>query len=113
MNEKVKKFLELVSAEGQESIERMNKADKDELIAMAAQKGITLTEEDFKPQSGELSDDEMEAVAGGYSQCGEGRCACFNSGEGNGKKYEIRLCVFHGVSDERCQCNSYGMGDPE
>lgn len=66
MNENVKKFMELVFAEGAESIERMNKANKEELIVMAAERGIKLTEEEFEEKTGKISDDELDAVTGGY-----------------------------------------------
>ena len=66
MNENVKKFMELIFAEGAESIERMNKANREEVIKMAAERGITLTNDDFEDKSGEISDDELGAVTGGY-----------------------------------------------
>ena len=41
------------------------------MIALAAENGFTLTQEDLKqePASGEISDDELEAVAGGKTTC--------------------------------------------
>ena len=39
--------------------------DKQALIKFAAEKGFTLTEDDFKQEESELSEDELQAVAGG------------------------------------------------
>ena len=64
MTENMKRFLELACREGGEFLEKLNKAGKDETIALAAEKGLTLTDADFvrpKPE-GEVGMDEAEAV---------------------------------------------------
>ncbi len=62
-------------------------------IQVAAEYGIEVKEEDFKPAQGELNDDELDAVAGG-DKClcaiggggertdGSTRCGCMLSGFG-------------------------------
>ena len=76
----------------------------EELIALAKENGIELTEEDAKKyfeqlnaKKGELSDDELEAVTGGGAcACvlpggggGDGlKCGCFTGG--NGRVFEYR-----------------------
>ena len=80
MTENMKKFLELMSTKDKEIKEKAAKMEKDELIAFAADHGLTLTGVDFeKPDSeGEISLDEAEAVAGG------GECYCVAGGGGTG-----------------------------
>ena len=99
MSENLKKFMEAVSAEGQEMVEKVNGADKDTLIALAAERGITLTDADFEQAQpdGELSDDELDAVAGGNS------CACIIGGGGVSAECEKG-------SDETCACVLVGIG---
>lgn len=63
MTESFKKLLELISG-NEELTARLNNASKDEVIALAKEQGITLTEADFE-QSGEMSEDELDAVTGG------------------------------------------------
>ncbi|MBR1751583.1 MAG: Nif11-like leader peptide family RiPP precursor [Ruminococcus sp.] len=122
MSENLKKFMEAVSAEGQETIEKVNNADKETLIAIAAERGITLTDADFEQElpEGELSDDELDAVAGGDS------CVCFIGGGGSSDETvlgtdEKCTCVFAGVGKgvdaksprerRRCICDFAGIGD--
>lgn len=64
MTDNIKKFLEIASNESDDFKEKLLKADKAETIAIAAEKGITLTDEDFDDNT-ELTPDELEAVAGG------------------------------------------------
>ena len=67
MTGNAKKWLELVSTDP-ELQQKTKDLQKTEIIALAQTHGITLTQEDFAvPQDGELSDDELDAVAGGYS----------------------------------------------
>ena len=78
MTDNMKKFLEAVS-QNKECIEKLKKAETPEaVIALAAENGFTLTQEDLKqePASGKISDDELEAVAGGKT------CSCFFGGGG-------------------------------
>ena len=120
MTEKMKKFLEEASKD-QSFIEKMNKAETPEaVIALAAEKGFALTAEDLKPEAptGELSEDELDAVAGGK------KCYCAIGGGGEkeaGKGDGVCACVVYGEgvgylkdSDEgikRCVCGFGGYGD--
>lgn len=64
----MKEFLELVGKDP-ELKEKVRELDKNgtmaDMIALAAQHGVTLTEADFAKCEGELSEDELSAVAGG------------------------------------------------
>ena len=112
MTENMKKFLEKVS-ENEELIEKVNAAGKETLINMAKELGIELTDADFEKPSVELSDDELDAVAGGRDiscACAMGgggtkdsndkTCACVLAGAGYDKKY----------NRERCVCGFAGYG---
>ena len=95
MTDNMKKFLEAASQD-REFVEKLNKAETPEaVISLAAEKGFTLTEEDLKPalQTGEVSDDEMDAVAGGKT------CVCVAGGGGEA-----------GTRDETCACVLGGAG---
>lgn len=110
MTENMKKFLELVS-QSEELCARVNAADKEALIAMAKELGVELTEEDFTQPSGELDDDELDAVAGG------GVCACVVGGGGTADNAKERtcVCVFTGAGETkngyRCMCALGGGGE--
>ena len=80
MTENMKKFLEAVSKDEAlkselEALVKDGKAkDEKAFIEFAAKKGFTLTEDDFKQEEGELSEDELQAIAGGdcvFVGCGE------------------------------------------
>ena len=69
MTENMKKYLALISTD-EAARKQLNEQEpssiqeaKEKIIADAAVKGITLTEEDFA-DTGELSEDELNAVAG-------------------------------------------------
>lgn len=94
MTENLKKFLETVSAQ-EELGKKSSAASKEELMAMAKELGLELTEADFKQKSAELSDDELEAVSGGSS------CSCSISGSG---KQDVD------GPDDVCACNLTGLG---
>ena len=113
MTDNMKNFLEEASKD-QEFIEKLKKAKTPEaVIAMAKEKGFALTAEDLnkKAPSGELSDDELEAVAGGR------RCACFLGGGGTADyKEKTCACVAGGGGEWedgrcRCACVVFGSGD--
>lgn len=113
MTENMRKFLETVSR-SEELCAKANGAGKDELTAMAKELGIELTEADFEQPAGELSDDELDAVAGG------GACACVAGGGGTEKKKDGKCaCFFTGVGfdytydDVRCTCVGAGGGTSE
>ena len=108
MTENMKKFLEEASKD-KEYLEKVNKAETPEaVIALAAEKGFTLTAEDLKPDqpTGELNEDELDAVAGGKA-CGcvvggggeggeaDGVCACVLAGEGVEDRKSTRLNSSH------------------
>ncbi len=108
MTENMKKILEMISKEDHETVEKLKKANKEELIAWAAGKGVTLTEADFVKQEpaeeeGEVSLNEADAVAGG------GDCYCFVGGGGTGPdgNHDKCGCVMFGegyYTDGECRC---------
>ena len=111
MTENMKQFLETVS-KNDELIEKVNKMNKDELVALAKELGITLTEEDFEKPVEELSDDELDTVAGGSDVS----CACAMGGGGTKDSNDgTCACVLAGVGyddykNERCLCGFAGYG---
>ena len=67
MTDNLKSFLEAVS-EDKEFIEKLTRAESPEAVtALANEKGFALTPEDLTQETstGELSDDELDDVAGG------------------------------------------------
>ena len=102
MTENAKKWLELLSQNKELQKKLLEVKDKSPdqqklaVTALAKENGITLTDADMeKPQSEELSDDELDAVAGG------GGCGCPVVGGGAGDKilpYKCG-CFFGGVGD--------------
>ncbi len=123
MTENMKKFLELVSKD--ETLKQKTLAFNDmevadaisASIALAKELGIELTEADFAKEKsgGELSDDELDAVAGG------GGCGCLAAGggggtdENDGNTYGC-ACVMYGQGgdgrhdDKNCVCGLAGIG---
>ena len=96
MTDNMKKFLEEASKD-QAFVEKLSKAETSEaVIALAKEINFTLTVEDLKSKEtvSEISDDELEAVAGG--DC------CFCSLGGGGK---------HGPTDKTCACVAAGAGE--
>lgn len=93
MTENTKKLLEIVSG-NKELSAKIGGMGKEEIPALTREQGVELTEADFV-QKYELSDDELNAVAGGgkcicsfggggqYSD-GSVRCVCVIGGDGNG-----------------------------
>lgn len=116
MTDKMNRFLEEATADAA-FMERLRKAQSpEEAIALAAEKGYTFTPEEIKPQmpTGELDDDELDAVAGGAA-CG---CVLGGGGKGGGKD-ETCACVWAGSGDsifgggsfpDRCFCFGGGGG---
>lgn len=99
MNENVKAFLEKVAEEPEWLERHKDIADKDEAIAAAVAKaaelGIPLTAADFEAPQGELSEDELAAVAGA------GKCSCAVGGGGSADSHSpVCACVVFGCSDE-------------
>lgn len=64
---------------------------QEKTIELLKEYGVVLTPEDFKAPSGELSDDELDAVAGGA-------CGCSGGGGGGGDGLV-------------CGCFLFGLGD--
>lgn len=111
MTENMKKFLETVS-KNDELYNKFTGATKEELIALAKELGIELTNTDFEQPDGELSDDELDAVAGGAL------CACMlaGSGDDNNSNEKYCVCVAGGGGqftngDCRCMCVFGGAGE--
>ncbi|MBE5781792.1 MAG: Nif11-like leader peptide family natural product precursor [Clostridiales bacterium] len=111
MTENMKKFLEAVSKNG-ELAAKVSTLTKEDLLALAKELGIDLTEDDFAQKS-ELNDDDLEAVAGGWTDCfciagGGGKadedgkaCACVAFGGGQAKDGQNRcLCIGAGSGDK-------------
>ena len=73
MSENLKKFLDLIANDKELEAKALacKEKGKEALLALAKEYGIELTEADFenKPVSGELDDDELDAVAGGLAYC--------------------------------------------
>jgi predicted ribosomally synthesized peptide with nif11-like leader len=111
MNDNLKKLANLAS-EDKGLSEKLQKADKGQVKALAKEHGITLTEADFEAPRGKVSDDELAAVAGG------GFCYCVMGGGGKadeGEKTCACVLVGYGYYTDgrmRCDCGMYGSGDP-
>ena len=109
MTENVQKFLTAVT-KNDEMYSKMNGATKEEMIAMAKELGIELTEADFEQKSTELNDAELEAVAGGDV------CVCVAGGGGTSTEDEKTCACVMGGGGEwwngecRCACVLTGVG---
>ena len=113
MTDKMKAFLESISGD-EAFLGKVKKAStSEEIRALAAEKGITLNDEDLngKAAVSELSDDEMEAVNGGTV------CFCDGGGGGevSGEGDKLCVCAIVGVGldnhgDSRCLCIGGGGG---
>ena len=121
MNESLLKFMEIISkdAELQGKLNELTaNNDTAEVVALAASVGIDLAEDDLilhaAPELCELSDDELDAVAGGWKECvciaaGGGKadsdglaCACVAGGLGVGRRNK---------NATRCACVMSGFGE--
>lgn len=98
MTENMKRFVERVSVSN-ELAEKISSMTKDELIALAKELDIVLTEADFAQPAAELSDDELDDVAGG------GICACVLGGGGTADESHTSH-----TSDAVCACVIGGSG---
>ena len=98
MNDKVKKLLEMMSAD-RDFAEKACKAETiEEVIGMAKGKGLELTDEDVREATnaaGTVDSDEMKAVTGGDN------CVCVAGGGGT------KVDGVHGT----CACVAYGCGE--
>ena len=113
----MKEFLELIEQNEvlKKQVERLDAqkgSQPSDYIALAAEYGLKLTEADFQPaETGELSEDELDAVAGGkYCFCAFGgggagnndekTCACVGGGGGEWSNGSCRcVCIIEGVGD--------------
>ena len=119
MTDNMKRFLEAVSSD--EALQKEFKvladsatkeadAHKSAIVELAAEHGFTLTEDYFKPsEMGELSMDELEAVAGGVCFC-----PLVGGGTGTGKQC---VCGLSGLgtndSGKTCKCSWSGLGQDD
>ena len=69
--EQLKSFLEKVKTDTSLQEKLKGAADADAALAIAKEAGFAITAEDIQsmPSSTELSDDELEGVAGGLMMC--------------------------------------------
>ena len=112
MTENMKQFLEAVSRD-EALTAKVGNLGKEELIAMAKGMGILLAEADFSEPSGELDDDELDAVAGGGPDVS---CVCPVGGGGT-KDNNDKACVciacgagYTKSGRDRCVCGFAGYG---
>lgn len=94
-----------------EELDKSSESTPKDYIQVAAEYGIELKEEDFKPAQGELADDELDAVAGGDA------CTCpIGGGGASSKSDNTCACVLGGGGEYtdgscRCACVLVGGGD--
>lgn len=122
----MKKLLEAMeqNEELKAKVEKLDsnpQSEREDYIKLAAEYGVELKEEDLKPQEarGELTDGELDAVAGGAS------CICVlgGGGEDTNQFEKTCACVLAGAgeyggyardqfdSNARCYCAIGGSGD--
>ncbi len=94
-----------------EELDKNPESTLKDFIKVAAEYGVELKEEDFKPVEGEFTDDELDAVAGGAE------CGCFMGGGGSatGRYEKTCVCVMGGGGEKtdgecRCVCAPLGYG---
>lgn len=110
MNDNLKKLVDLAKQDNELGV-KLQTADKRQVMTLAKEHGITLTEADFEKPQGKVSDDELAAVAGGN------QCACLLGGGGKASEGEKACaCVIAGIGKFtnglwRCDCAGYGTGD--
>lgn len=112
MTENLKKFLEAVT-QNKELAEKINQeSDPKQLIALAKEMGLTLTEADLEKKAEEIDDDDLDNVTGGSDVS----CACAMGGGGTKDTNDKTCaCVLAGVGyekdgSERCLCGFAGYG---
>ncbi len=99
MTENMKKFLEAISGNAELTEKARNAKSNEALAELAGTLGLTLTAEDFQAPEGEVSDAELDGVAGGMTI---GACGCYRGGGGS----DIRPGPFPGG----CDCYQGGGG---
>lgn len=120
MNENTKRFFELLSKDEEMVKKVCSMTEMEEILALARELGIELTEADFETPDGEMSEDELNSVTGG------GDCYCVMGGGGTKSTYDdVCACVLAGwgyyndsfepyASDDnlvRCACPGLGSGN--
>ena len=131
MNDSMKQFIEMVSKDEDlkerikglgdcsDDSQEMSDETKQEIIAIAKERGIDLNAEDFVFNKEDLSDEELAAISGG-----SGGCGCAGAGYGQGSKAgnpDIKFycgCALVGVGvdqtdneeDSYCLCSFVGGG---
>ena len=115
MTDNMKVFLEMI-AQDAELAERAVAMSADELKELARARGIELTDGDFEQGAGAVSDDELNAVAGGYcSMAGGNSCTCSEAGYGKSSTRKFCRCMQGGIGKtitgtQLCQCSAMGTG---
>ena len=94
-----------------EELDKNPESTLKDFIKVAAEYGVELKEEDFKPVEGEFTDDELDAVAGG-AECG---CIMGGGGSATGRYEKTCVCVMGGGGEKtdgecRCVCAPLGYG---
>ena len=119
MNDNLKEFLRKASADDALFAEMQSlegEADKKATVARAIELakgvGIELTDADFEVPESELDAKELEAVAGGWTEC-----ACVVGGGGSkDEDGKTCVCILGGQGDaqgsggRRCLCVNAGWG---
>ena len=134
MTENLKKFLEAVSKDEAlqakvNALESNKETVMADIIALAKELGIELTEADFAQPDGEISEDELETINGGRdtsygcptSGTVNNSCYCAAAGGGGGKQKDDDIwgcaCVAYGQGGDAkddhttCMCVLYGHGE--
>lgn len=110
MNGNMKNFLEKLSEDRALAEKLGSEKDPAVIIAAAKELGIELNEADLKKPAEELTDDELDAIAGG------GMCGCaFGGGGTKDSNDKACACVVAGMGytrdgNERCLCVAAGSG---
>ena len=129
MTENLKKFLEAVSKDEAlqakvNALESNKETAMADIIALAKELGIELTEADFAQPDGEISEDELETINGGGCPTNgtvNNSCCCAAAGGGYGKQKDKDIwgcaCVAYGQGGDgkedhtTCMCVLYGHGE--
>lgn len=129
MTENLKKFLEAVSKDEAlqaklNALESNKEIAMADIIALAKELGIELTEADFAQPDGEISEDELETINGGGCPTNgtvNNSCCCAAAGGGYGKQKDKDIwgcaCVAYGQGGDgkedhtTCMCVLYGHGE--
>ena len=116
MKENIKKFMEVISEEGEDTIRQLKNADAETIISMALERGITIEADDLiqDDETKELSMDELAATSGGKICV----CPAVGGGVADGHHHAC-ACVLGGAGEaksgydtfrEGCVCVLAGQG---